>query len=187
MLTTSDFRDGLIFQDENDQFVQIVHFQHHRKSQARAVVRVKLRNVDTGSIIETSYRPEDKFREVNVDKRPKTYMYEEKGMYHFMDNENYEQIALPLEKVAAARPYLVENMQLLGIYLNDRFLNVELPSSVVLKVSSTVPGVKGDSVANMTKPATLSSGIEIKVPLFINEGDNIKVDTRTGEYVGRAD
>ena len=185
MIHTSDFREGLIFEDENGQLVEILDHQHHRKSQARAVVRVKLRNLETGSVIETSYRPEDKFRDVSVEKRPKTYMYTQNGMANFMDNTDYEQIELPLSKLGGLDKYLVENMLVLGLYLNDRFFNIELPVKVELKVKSTVPGVKGDSVANMTKPAVLESGIEIKVPLFINEGDVIRVDTRDGSYVER--
>jgi len=186
MITPADFREGLIFEDENGQIVEILTHQHHRKSQARAVIRVKLRNLNTGSIIEGSYRPEDKFKSVDVDKRPKTYMYTEKGMAHFMDNQNYEQIALPVEKLGTMCNFLVENMEVSGLYFNDAFFNVELPANVLIKVASTVPGVKGDSVSNMTKPATLASGLEIKVPLFINEGDTIKVDTRTSEYLERA-
>ncbi|MCX5783072.1 MAG: elongation factor P [Elusimicrobia bacterium] len=185
MVYTTDFHEGLIFEDENGQYVEIMQYQHHRKSQARAVVRVKLRNLKTGSVTETSYRPEDKFKDVDVEKRPKTYMYTEGSMAHFMDNENYEQIALPLEKLGVYTKFLVENMGVSGIYLNGEFFNVELAANVVLEVSSTVPGVKGDSVANLSKPATLSSGMEIKVPLFINQGDKIRVDTRTGEYIER--
>ena len=185
MIYTSDFREGLIFEDENGQIVEILAYQHHRKSQARAVVRVKLRNLETGSVIETSYRPEDKFKDVSVEKKPKTYMYSENGMANFMDNTDYEQIALPLEKLGEAAKFLTENAEVLGLYINDRFFNILLPAKVEIGVRSTVPGVKGDSVSNMTKPATLENGIEVKVPLFINEGDKIRVDTRTGEYVDR--
>lgn len=186
MITTGDFRDGLIFENENGQIVEILNYQHHRKSQARAVVRVKLRNLATGSVIETSYRPEDKFKDVSVEKRPKTYMYTEGGMAHFMDNTNYEQVSMSVEKLGEMKKFLVENMEVMGLYLNDNFFNVELPANVILEVASTVPGVKGDSVSNMMKPATLASGMELKVPLFINEGDKIRVDTRTGEYIERA-
>ncbi len=185
MITTSGFHDGLIFENENGEIVEILAYQHHRKSQARAVVRVKLRNLATGSVIETSYRPEDKFKEVAVEKRPKTYMYTEGGMVHFMDNASYEQVALSSEKVGEMSRFLSENMEVQGLYLNDKFFNVELPANVEMEVVATVPGVKGDSVSNMTKPATLSTGIEIKVPLFINEGDRIRVDTRTCEYLER--
>ena len=185
MIYTTDFREGLIFEDENGQIVEIIEYQHHRKSQARAVVRVKLRNLDTNSVIETSYRPEDKFKDVTVEKKPKTYMYTEGAKVHFMDNNTYEQIELPIEKIGNAHKFMVENTEVLGLYINDKFYNILLPAKVELKVSSTVPGVKGDSVSNMTKPAILENGMEIKVPLFINEGDIIRVDTRTYEYVER--
>ena len=107
--------------------MEVLTFQHHRKSQARAVVRVKLRNVETGAIIETAYRPEDKFKDVMTEKRPKTYVYTDGGMAYFMDNENYEQTGLPVEKLKAVLPYMTENMQVEGVYLNGVFFSVQLP------------------------------------------------------------
>ena len=148
-------------------------------------MRVKLRNIHTGSLIETSYRPEDKFKEVEVEKRPFTYLYDEGDMAVFMNSENYEQVSVPISKLKDQKKYLKDNMELTGIYINDELLNMELPIKVPLTIASTVPGVKGDTVANMTKMATLETGAEIKVPLFINEGDKILVDTRTGAYVER--
>ena len=185
MIYTTDFSEGLIFENENGQIVEIIDHQHHRKSQARAVVRVKLRVLETGAVIETSYRPEDKFKDVLVEKRPKTFMYAEGDKAHFMDNTSYEQIALPISKLGDLYKYMVDNMEVIGLYLNEKFFNIMLPAKVELIVQSTVPGVKGDSVANMTKPAVLENGTEIKVPLFINEGDKIRVDTRDGSYVER--
>jgi len=185
MIHTGDFREGLIYEDEKGQIVEILEYQHHRKSQARAVVRVKLRNLDSGSVIETSYRPEDKFKEVNVEKRPKTYMYTQNGKAVFMDNVTYDQTELPLDKLAGMDKYLSENMELEGLYINDKFYNILLPAKVSLKVASTEQGVKGDSVSNMNKPATMENGMEVKVPLFVNEGDTIRVDTRTGQYMDR--
>jgi len=185
MISTMDFKEGLIFKDENGELVEILEHQHHRKSQARAVVRVKLRNLNTGSVVETSYRPEDKFEEVIIDKRPFTYIYTENDMVYFMDSTTFEQIGVPLEKVKQQKKYMIDNMEVIGLFINNALFNIELPVKVELKVISTVPGVKGDTVANMTKPATLESGLEIKVPLFINEGDKIRVDTRTDTYVER--
>jgi len=185
MISATEFKEGTIFLNENNQIVQVLTYQHHRKSQARAVVRVKLRNLETGSIIETSYRPEDKFKDVMVEKRPKVYMYSDSAMAYFMDSQNYEQVGVPLEKLGEQAKLLVENMEVQGLYLNEKFFNIILPSSVILEVVETVPGVKGDSVSNVMKPAKLSSGIEVKVPLFVNAGDKIKVDTRTFEYVER--
>lgn len=185
MITTTAFHDGLIFEFEGAPY-EILRFQHHRMSQSKAVVRCKLRNLDTGAVTEKSFRPEDKFKEIDVQKRPKTYMYTEGGLAHFMDMESYEQNTLPIEKMGESAKFLVDNMECEGLYFNDKLYTVELPVAVVLTVTSTVPGVKGDSVSNMMKPATLASGAEVKVPLFIKEGDKVKVDTRTGEYVERA-
>lgn len=186
MITTMDFKEGLIFENENGEIVEIVEYQHHRKSQARAVVRVKLRNINTGSYIESSYRPEDKFKEVSVEKRPFTYLYSDGTMAQFMNAENYDQVGVPLEKMGAQMNYLVDNMEVIGLYINDVLFSIVTPIKVTLTVKSTVPGVKGDTVSNLTKPATLETGLEIKVPLFVNEGDRIVVDTRTGAYVERA-
>ena len=185
MLSTTQFREGLIFQDENGQIVELIEFQHHRKSQARAVVRVKLRNINTGAMIETAYRPEDKFTEVAVEKRPFQYLYTTGDMATFMNTETYDQIEVPLSKWGDLAKYLKDNMDATGIYINEQLFNVELPIKVPLKIAHTVPGVKGDTVANTTKEATLETGAVIKVPLFINEGDTVLVDTRTGSYVER--
>ncbi|MBI4655676.1 MAG: elongation factor P [Elusimicrobia bacterium] len=185
MILAVDFKEGTIFEDEHGQIVEVLHYQHHRKSQARAVVRVKLKNLETGAIIETSYRPEDKFQNVLVEKRPKVYIYSDGKMAYFMDNANYEQMGLPVEKLGPTIKLLTENAEVEGLYLNEKFFNIELPANVVMKVASTVPGVRGDTVSNMMKPATIESGLEIKVPLFINEGDRVRIDTRTMEYVER--
>lgn len=185
MISATDFKEGTIFINENNQVVQVLEYQHHRKSQARAVVRVKLKNLDTGGIIETSYRPEDKFKDVMAEKRPKIYMYSDSNMAYFMDSTNYEQVAVPLEKLGEQAKLLIENMEVEGLYLNDVFYTIVFPPSVILEVVETVPGIKGDSVSNITKPAKLSSGLEIKVPLFINVGDKVKIDTTTLEYVER--
>lgn len=185
MILATEFKEGTIFIDENGNTVEVLEYQHHRKSQARAVVRVKLRNLDTGSVIETSYRPEDKFKDVMVEKRPKVYMYSDAQMAYFMDNVSYEQVGVPLEKMGDMVKFLTENMEVEGLYLNDRFFNIMLPPSVVLEVVETVPGIRGDSASNVTKPARLSTGIEIKVPLFVNQGDLVRVDTRTSQYIER--
>lgn len=185
MLSTTEFREGLIFEDENGQLVEILDYQHHRKSQARAVVRVKLRNIHTGALIETAYRPEDKFKEVEVEKRPFTYLYTSGDRATFMNSNDYEQVEVPLEKLGDQKKYLKDNMEVTGLYINNQLFSIDLPIKVPLKIASTVPGVKGDTVANMTKEATLETGTVIKVPLFINEGDTVLVDTRDGSYVER--
>ncbi|ACC98288.1 Translation elongation factor [Elusimicrobium minutum Pei191] len=186
MISTTDFKEGLIFENENGEIVEIVDYQHHRKSQARAVVRVKLRKLGSGSYVETSYRPEDKFKEVSVEKRPFMYLYSEGDMAHFMNNESYDQVAVPLDKLENQRKYLIENMECTGLYINDQLFDIVLPIKVVLTIKSTVPGVKGDTVSNLTKEAELETGVTIKVPLFINEGDKVIMDTRYCTYVERA-
>ncbi len=186
MILATNFNPGVIFENENDEIVQVITCQHHRKSQARAVVRVKLQNMDTGAIIETSYRPEDKFHGVSVEKREKTYMYSDGKSAHFMDTASYEQMEIPLEKLGNTQKFLVENMLVQGLYLNDKFFNIQLPDNIIMEVAEAEPGIRGDSASNVTKQAKLISGLEVKVPLFINAGDKIKVDTRTFEYVERA-
>ena len=185
MITTTDFHEGLIYEDQG-QIVELLKYQHHRMSQSKAVVRAKIRNLETGAVLERSYPSGEKFRSIDVTKREKTYLYMEGDNCVFMDDENYEQVSFPKSKLGDQAKFLTENMAVLGVYVDEKLFNVELPPNVVLTVSSTVPGIKGDSVSNMVKPATLETGIEINVPLFIKEGEKIRVDTRTGEYVERA-
>lgn len=185
MITSTQFKEGTIFTNENGQIVEVLTYQHHRKSQARAVVRVKLQNLDTGAIIETTYRPEDKFKDVMVEKKPKTYLYNDGNLAYFMDNVTFEQAGLPIAKIGPLMQFLTENMEVEGLYLNDRFFNIALPANIVMTISETVDSVKGDTVSNVMKDAKVSTGLAIKVPMFIKEGDKVRVDTRTFEYVER--
>ena len=185
MILASQFNSGNIFINENNQMVEVLTVQHHRKSQARAVVRVKLRGVETGTIIETSYRPEDKFKDVMVEKRPKTYVYSDADMAYFMDDETFEQVGLAKDKIKDLLPYMTENMAVEGVYLNDAFFTIQLPANLIMTVVETVPGVRGDTVTNVMKDAKVNTGLSVKVPMFINEGDQIRVDTRSGEYLER--
>ena len=185
MILATQFKEGNMFINENGQMVEVMTVQHHRKSQARAVVRVKLKNVESGTIIETAYRPEDKFKDVMVEKRPKTFVYSEGDMVYFMDDQTYEQVGLPKEKLKDMLPYMTENMPVAGVYLNDAFFTIQLPANLVMTITETVDGVRGDTVSNTMKLAKVNTGLEIKVPMFINEGDQVRVDTRTGAYVER--
>ncbi len=185
MILATQFKEGVMFINENGQTVEVMAVQHHRKSQARAVVRVKLCNIETGSIIETAYRPEDKFKDVSVEKRAKTYVYTDSGMAYFMDNENYEQTGLPVDKLEASLPFMTENMQVEGLYLNGVFFNIQLPANLIMEIIETVDSVRGDTVSNTLKAAKVSTGLEIKVPMFIKQGDKVRVDTRTKAYVER--
>jgi elongation factor P len=150
-----------------------------------AVMRVKIRNLYTGSTVERTFKNGERFKDIQATKRKTQFLYAEGDTFHFMDMQNYEQIAYPREKLGDSAQYLSENMEVEALYLDDKFLSISLPASVELKVSSTVPGIKGDSVSNMMKPATLETGVDVQVPLFIKEGDTIRVDTRTGEYLAR--
>ena len=184
MISTSEFHNGLVFEDDG-QIWEILTYQHHRKSQSAAVYRTTLRSLATGAVCEKSYSSGAKFREVPVTKREKQYSYDEGDNAVFIDMETYDQVSFPKARLGPQAKFLRENMVVLGVYVDDKLTNMEFPPNVVLTVSSTVPGVKGDSVSNMVKPATLDTGLEINVPLFIKEGDRIKVDTRTGEYLER--
>jgi len=184
MISTSDFRNGTVFEWDGRVW-QVVWFQHHKPGKGGAMLRVKLRNVRIGDIIERTFKSGEKFQEVDMNRRKKQYLYAEGTKYHFVDSETYEDIAIDKSQMGGLEQYLVENTEVEALYIDTEFLAIQLPASVVLKVSATVPGIKGDSVSNMIKPATLETGLEVSVPLFINEGDSVKVDTRTGEYVER--
>ncbi len=184
MIDTSDFSNGTVFEWDSNIW-QVAWFQHHKPGKGGAVIRLKLKNMRTGALIERTFKSGEKFREVELRKRKSQYLYSDTDKIHFMDSESFEQLELPKGKLEGLEGFLMENMEVEALYIDDEFLNISLPTSVRLKVTSTVPGVKGDSVSNMTKPATLETGIEISVPLFIKEGDLVKVDTRTREYVER--
>jgi elongation factor P len=185
MIETADISNGTVFEHEGAVY-QTIWFQHHKPGKGGAVLRIKLRNVRTGATIERSFKSGTKFEEVSMSRRAKQFLYAEGDNFTFMDTETYDQFAVPKEKLGESAKFLAENMEVQAMYLDEtEFLGLELPASVTLKVSSTVPGVKGDSVSNMVKPATLENGIEVSVPLFVKEGDSIRVDTRTGEYLER--
>lgn len=184
MLEPVDFRNGLVFEYEGAPY-QILWFQNHKTAMSHAIMRVKMKNLLTGSILERTFKQADRFKEITPSKRKSQFLYADGGMYHFMDLQSYEQIAYPAEKLGDMAQYLSENLEVDALFLDDRFLAIALPASVDLKVTTTVPGIKGDSVSNMMKPATLETGFEIQVPLFIKEGDKISVDTRSGEYLSR--
>jgi elongation factor P len=185
MLEPVDFHNGLIFEYEGSPY-QILWFQNHKTAMSGAIMRVRIKNLLTGSILERTFKPAERFKEITPSKRKNQFLYSDGDSYHFMDLQSFEQIAYPKAKLADSAQYLSENMEVEALYLDEKFLSILLPSSVELKVVSTVPGIKGDSVSNMMKPATLETGVEIQVPLFIKEGDKIRVDTRSGEYLSRS-
>ena len=184
MLEPVDFRNGLIIEYEGAPY-QILWFQNHKTAMSHAIMRVKFKNLYTGSILERTFKQADRFKEIIPTKRKKQYLYSDGDAYHFMDMETFEQLSYPKDKLGELANYLTENLEVEAFYLDDKFLSISLPTSVELAVTSTVPGIKGDSVSNMMKPATLETGVEIQVPLFVKEGDKVRVDTRTGEYLAR--
>lgn len=185
MITTADFKNGLNIMVDGEPYT-IVWFQHHKPGKGGAVMRTKMKHLRTGSTIERSFKSGERFGDVSLEKHKKQFLYKDEQAFHFMDMETYDQIMFPKEKLEKSAAFLTENLEVEAIYLEGEFVSIELPITVELRVTETVPGIKGDSVSNMVKPATLETGAEIQVPLFIKEGDKIKVDTRTGEYLERA-
>ncbi len=185
MISTSDFRNGIVIRFEHGMY-EIIDFQLVRMQQRQAIVRTKLKNIKTGNVLEQPFRSGDRFEEIYVEDRPIQYLYNDGDRYHFMDNETYHEVTVSKAIVGPQLAYLKENMEVQGRYLNDELLLIQLPSSVILEVTETEPGVRGDTAKSGTKPAKVETGATIKVPLFVNTGDKIRVDTRSGDYLERA-
>lgn len=186
MITAGDFRNGKTVVIDGKVCV-IVDFMHVKPGKGSPFVRTKYRDIINGGVFENSFNPTAKFDEARIDRSKMTYSYDDGDMYHFMDTTTYEDVALPHEDVADAMKYVVENLQCTLSAYNGKVFNVEAPTTVILQVTVSEPGVAGNTATNATKPATLQTGAEIRVPLFVNEGDFVKVDTREGgEYLGRA-
>ena len=184
MISASELKTGNVFEYDG-QIWEVLDYQMHRMSQSKSSMRTTLRSLSTGSVVERSFATQEKFRDVPVTKRELNYSYDEGAMSVFMDNETYEQVSFPKDKLGEQAKFLQDNMMVLGVYVDEKLTNIQLPPNVVLEVASAEPGVKGDSVSNMNKKATLSTGLEISVPLFVNQGEFIRVDTRTGKYIER--
>jgi elongation factor P len=185
MLSTSDFRKGLKVKIEGEPYY-IIDFQHARTAQRRAFVRTRLKNIKTGAVLEKTFSAGETFEEPDFQERWMQYLYSSGNDFHFMDSKTYEQIILNEEQLGEYRWYLKENEEYKILFFEGKPVSLDLPSSVILKVIQTEPAIKGDSVTNITKSAKLETGLEVKVPLFIKEGDMIKIDIRTGEYLERA-
>lgn len=184
MISPNEFKEGLIF-ESNGRKYQVISYQHHRKSQARAKVQCKLRDVDSGSIVEEAYNSAEKFRQVDVHKRDFQFLYAEGDTFHFMDQETYDQVTLRKEQIGDGARYMTDNMDVIGVFFDGALRTIEVPPNIVVEIVSAEPGFKGDSVSNLLKNATTANGISVRVPLFIKEGDKIRLDTRNGEYVAR--
>ncbi len=184
MATTSDLRKGVTIKLE-DALYTVVDFQHVKMGRGGAFVRTRLKNLKTGVVLERTFKAGDKIDIVHLEEKNFQYIYREGDTFYFMDMETYDQLPLSVEVVGEARNYLTENMNVNIVYADGEPVGVKLPNFVELKVVETPPGVRGDTATGGSKPAKLETGLTITVPLFIEEGDIIKVDTRTGEYIER--
>ncbi len=185
MISAGDFRNGATFEQEG-QVLQVIEFQHVKPGKGSAFVRTKTKNVMTGAVTETTYNPSDKFPAAQIERREMQYLYEDSGLYYFMDTESYEQIPLNKSDLSDAFKFVKENENVLVLSYKGNVFGVDVPNFVVLQITQTEPGMKGNTATNTLKPATLETGAEVRVPLFINEGESIRIDTRTGEYMERA-
>jgi elongation factor P len=185
MYSTADFKKGLKIEIDGTPYV-IVDFLHVKPGKGGAFVRTKIKNLMTGKVLEQTFRSGEKLKRPDLAEREMQFLYREGDSFFMMDNETYEQLALTSEQLGDAVLYLIENLNLNVLFFNQQPVAVELPNFVELTVAQAEPGVKGDTASGGTKPATLESGAVIQVPLFINEGDRVKVDTRTGAYIERA-
>ena len=179
MISAGDFRNGVTFEMEGNVYA-IIEFQHVKPGKGAAFVRTKIRNVISGAVTEKTFNPNDKYPTAFIERKDMQYLYNDGDLYYFMDNETYEQILGDNFK------FVTENMECKVLSYKGNVFGVEPPNFVVLTVTETEPGVKGDTATNVTKPAKLETGAEVKVPIFINEGEAIRIDTRTGEYMERA-
>ncbi len=185
MISTNQFKVGMTIRFEGEIY-RIAEYQHVKPGKGGAFVRTKLRNVSTGALIDRTFRPEQKFEQLRTESKPMSYLYEEPEQVVFMDNETYEQLALPKSAFKDRLDLMTLNMQVDVIYIDGEPFDVELPTFVDLKVVETAAGVRGDTVSGGSKAAVLESGASVQVPLFIEPGDVVRIDTRTREYVTRA-
>jgi elongation factor P len=183
-VSTAEFRRGLKIEVDGNPYT-IVDFQHVKPGKGGAFVRTKLKHLRLGTVVDRTFRSGEKFEVVDFEQKPVQFLYRD-DQFHFMSLESYEQIALSREEVGDAADYLKDNMEVELLYINGMPTGVELPTFAELRVVKTDPGVRGDTASGGSKPATLETGAVVSVPLFINEGDVLKVDTRTGSYIERA-
>ena len=185
MISAGDFRNGLCFEMDG-QVYQVVEFQHVKPGKGAAFVRTKYKNVKTGSVVERSFNPNEKFEQAQLERRDMQYIYADGDLYYFMDTDTYEQTPIHSDKIGDGTKFLKEEMICKVVSYKGDIFQVELPITVILEITECEPGVKGDTANNASKYATLETGAVVKVPLFVNQGEKIRVDTRTGEYLERA-
>ena len=184
MVSAGDFKNGITLEMDNGIF-QIVEFQHVKPGKGAAFVRTKLRNIVSGGVVEKTFRPTEKFPQARIDRNEMQYLYSDGDLFHFMNTENYEQIALNSEQIGDALKFVKENEMVKICSHNGNVFAVEPPLFVELEITDTEPGFKGDTATGATKPATVETGATVYVPLFVEQDDVIKIDTRTGEYLSR--
>ena len=185
MISAGDFRNNMCFEMDN-QVYQVVEFQHVKPGKGAAFVRTKYKNVKTGSVVERSFNPNEKFEQAQLDRRDMQYLYADGDLYYFMDQESYEQEPISSSNIGDAIKFLKEEMICKVLSYKGEVFSVELPIVVELEITECEPGVRGDTTNNASKYATLETGAVVKVPLFVNQNEIIRVDTRTGEYLERA-
>lgn len=185
MVSAGDFRNGVTFEMDGN-VMQIIEFQHVKPGKGAAFVRTKLRNVITGAVTETTFNPSDKYPTAFVERREMEYLYSDGDLYYFMDTGNYEQEPIDKSNLDDNFRFVKENMVVKVLSYKGSVFGVEPPFFVELEITETDPGFKGDTATNATKPAIVETGAEIRVPLFLEQGDRVKIDTRTGEYMERA-
>ena len=185
MISAGDFRNGVTFEEDGNVF-QIIEFQHVKPGKGSAFVRTKTRNVITGSVVERTYNPSDKFPTAFIERKEMQYMYADDNLHYFMNLETFEQIPINDSELSDSFRFVKENETVKVLSYKGNVFDVEAPNFVELKIIETEPGAKGNTATNTLKPAILETGAEVRVPLFINEGEIIRIDTRTGEYMERA-
>ncbi|MBS5522081.1 MAG: elongation factor P [Clostridiales bacterium] len=184
MVSAGDFRNGLTIEFEGNVY-QVIEFQHVKPGKGAAFVRTKLKNIKNGGVVEKTFRPTEKCPQAHIDRADMQYLYSDGDLYHFMDVETYDQIALNTDDVGDALKFVKENEMVKMLSHNGQVFSVEPPLFVELAITETEPGFKGDTTTGATKPATVETGALVYVPLFVEIGDVIKIDTRTGEYLSR--
>jgi len=184
MISAGDFKNGVTLEIDGN-VVQIIEFQHVKPGKGSPFVRVKLKNVINGGVTETTYRPSEKFPQARIERKEMQYLYNDGDLYNFMDNESYEQISIGADVIGDSLKFVKENETCKVCSYKDNVFAVEPPMFVELDITETEPGFKGDTATGATKPATVETGANVNVPLFVEIGDKIKIDTRTGEYLSR--
>ncbi|NLA72989.1 MAG: elongation factor P [Clostridiales bacterium] len=185
MISAGDFRNGVTFEMDGAVY-SVIEFQHVKPGKGAAFVRTKIRNVIAGSVVERTFSPTDKFPTAYIERRDMEYSYQDGDLYYFMDSESYEMIPIDKDKLDDNFRFVKENMTCKILSYKGNVFGIEPPTFVTLKVVKTEPGFKGDTATNATKPATVETGAEVRIPLFIDEGEMINIDTRVGEYMSRA-